>query len=43
MDHETLIQDKNAKAFILAGSRHSIKNLGTKDSKIYFGYKSKGL
>jgi len=39
VDNETFIQEGDAEVLILAGSIHSIKNLGSKDSKIYYGYK----
>ena len=41
--HETFIQEGNSEVLIPAGTSHSIKNLGTEDSKIYYGYKSKRL
>ena len=37
---ETFIQEGNIEVLIPAGAKHSIKNIGTKDSKIYYGYKS---
>jgi mannose-6-phosphate isomerase-like protein (cupin superfamily) len=39
VDNETFIQEGDSEVLIPAGSTHSIKNLGTKDSKIYYGYK----
>jgi len=40
VDNETFVQEGDSEVLIPAGSRHSIKNLGTRDSKIYYGYKS---
>jgi len=40
---ETFMQKGNAEVLIPAGSTHTIRNLGEKDSKIYFGYKDKNL
>jgi len=39
VDNETFIQEGDSEVLIPAGSTHSIKNLGSKDSKIYYGYK----
>jgi len=39
VDNETFIQEGGSEVLIPAGSTHSIKNLGSKDSKIYYGYK----
>jgi len=39
VDNETFIQEGDCEVLIPAGSTHSIKNIGTKDSKIYYGYK----
>jgi len=36
---KTFKQEGNLEVLIPAGTTHSIKNLGTKDSKIYYGYK----
>ena len=36
---KTFIQEGNVEVLIPAGTTHSIKNLGSKDSKIYYGYK----
>lgn len=41
--NETFRQKGNEEVLIPAGSIHSIKNLGQKNSKIYFGYKAKNL
>lgn len=41
--NETFIQEGNSECLIPAGTSHSIKNLGTEDSPIYYGYKSKSL
>lgn len=41
--NETFRQNGNVEVLIPAGSIHSIKNLGPKDSKIYFGYKAKNM
>lgn len=38
---KTFIQEGNEEVLIPAGTTHSIKNLGAKDSKIYYGYKDK--
>lgn len=38
--NETFRHNGNVEVRIPAGSIHSIKNLGRKDSKIYFGYKA---
>jgi mannose-6-phosphate isomerase-like protein (cupin superfamily) len=38
---KTFTQEGNVEVLIPAGTTHSIKNLGGKDSKIYYGYKSK--
>lgn len=38
---KTFTQEGNIEALIPAGTTHSIKNLGAKDSTIYYGYKSK--
>lgn len=43
IDNETFIQEGDTEVLIPAGSTHSIKNLGIKDSKIYYGYKPKDL
>ena len=43
IDNETFIQEGDTEVLIPAGSTHSIKNLGTKYSKIYYGYKPKDL
>ena len=39
IDNETFVQEGNVEVLIPAGTQHSIKNLGAKDSKIYYGYK----
>jgi mannose-6-phosphate isomerase-like protein (cupin superfamily) len=41
IDNETFMQEGNIEVLIPAGANHSIKNIGPKDSKIYYGYKSK--
>ncbi len=41
--NKTFIQEGNSEVLIPAGTSHSIKNLGTEDSKIYYGYKSNSL
>jgi mannose-6-phosphate isomerase-like protein (cupin superfamily) len=38
---KTFTQEGNSVVLIPAGTTHSIKNLGAKNSKIYYGYKSK--
>ena len=43
VDNETFIQEGGSEVLIPAGSTHSIKNLGSKDSKIYYGYKPVNL
>ncbi len=35
---ESFIQEGDVEVYIPAGTRHSIKNVGTQNSKIYFGY-----
>jgi mannose-6-phosphate isomerase-like protein (cupin superfamily) len=40
IDNKIYIPEKNTEVFIPAKSRHSIKNIGTEESKIYYGYKS---
>lgn len=39
VDNEMFIQEGDSEVLIPAGSKHSIKNIGAKDSKIYYGYK----
>lgn len=39
--NKTFIQEGGSEVFIPAGARHSIKNIGTEDATIYYGYKSK--
>jgi mannose-6-phosphate isomerase-like protein (cupin superfamily) len=41
IDNETFMEEGNIEVLIPAGAIHSIKNIGLKDSKIYYGYKSK--
>jgi mannose-6-phosphate isomerase-like protein (cupin superfamily) len=41
LDERTFIQEGNVEVFIPVGTTHSIKNLGPKDAKIYYGYKPK--
>jgi len=41
--NESFKQNGSVEVLIPAGSVHSIKNLGQRDSKIYFGYKAKNL
>ena len=43
IDSESFKQNGSVEVLIPAGSVHSIKNLGQRDSKIYFGYKAKNL
>ena len=43
IDQKSVMQEGEVEVLIPAGSTHSIKNLGSKDSKIYYGYKSKNL
>ena len=38
---KTFLQEGNIEVLIPVGTTHSIKNLGAKDSKIYYGYKPK--
>ncbi len=38
---KTFTQEGNVEVLIPAGTTHSIKNLGGKDSEIYYGYKPK--
>ena len=40
---DSFIQKGGVEVLIPAGVTHSIKNLSGKDSKIYYGYKSKDL
>ena len=35
---KTFFQEGNIEVFIPAGTRHSIKNIGTEESTIYYGY-----
>lgn len=39
LDNKTFTQEGNVEVLIAAGTTHSIKNIGAKDSKIYYGYK----
>ena len=41
IDGKTFIQHGNIEVHIPAGALHSIKNIGTQEAKIYFGYKSR--
>jgi mannose-6-phosphate isomerase-like protein (cupin superfamily) len=41
IDNEKFMQEGDIEVLIPAGAVHSIKNIGPKDSKIYYGYKSK--
>jgi mannose-6-phosphate isomerase-like protein (cupin superfamily) len=41
IDNEKFMPEGNIEVLIPAGAVHSIKNIGPKDSKIYYGYKSK--
>ena len=43
IDGEAFIQNGNIEVHIPAGAVHSIRNLGTQDAKIYFGYKARNL
>ena len=43
IDQQSVFQEGEIEVLIPAGFTHSIKNLGPKDSKIYYGYKSKDL
>lgn len=40
IDNKVFIPESNTEILIPARSRHSIKNIGTEESKIYYGYKS---
>lgn len=40
IDKKVFIPESNTEILIPAKSRHSIKNIGTEESKIYYGYKS---
>ena len=43
IDHESLFQRGGIEILIPAGATHTIKNIGSNDSKIYYGYKPKNL
>ena len=43
IDSKSFKQNGNVEVLIPAGAVHSIRNLGQKDSRIYFGYKAKNL
>lgn len=43
IDDNTFIAECGKEVFIPAKSIHSIKNIGTGDSKIYYGYKPTGI
>lgn len=41
IDNNSFKQNGDVEVLIPAGSLHSIKNMGQRDSKIYFGYKAR--
>lgn len=43
INNESFLQDGGIEVLIPAGTTHTIKNIGTNDSKIYYGYKPKDL
>ncbi len=43
IDQKSFMQEGEVEVLIPAGSTHRIKNIGSNDSKIYYGYKAKEL
>lgn len=43
IDGKSFMQTGGAEVLILAGSTHTIKNVGPNNSKIYYGYREKNL
>jgi mannose-6-phosphate isomerase-like protein (cupin superfamily) len=39
IDEKAFVPERNTEVFIPAKSRHSIKNIGIEESKIYYGYR----